>query len=82
MLEVTPTGIKTSEKVWEVDFVVCATGYDAITGGIIDLNMSSKAGGSVAERWKQGVKTYLGLSVADFPNMQVETIHRTLSSRS
>jgi len=37
IVEVTPAGIKTSEKEFEFDFVVCATGYDAITGGQFSL---------------------------------------------
>ena len=41
IVEVTPAGIKTSEKEFDFDFVVCATGYDAITGGQSDLVLST-----------------------------------------
>lgn len=44
IIEVTPKGIRTSEKEWEFDIIVCATGFDAITGGILDMNVQGKDG--------------------------------------
>jgi cation diffusion facilitator CzcD-associated flavoprotein CzcO len=67
--EVTPKGIRTTEKEWEFDYVVCATGFDAITGGILLMNVQSRNGIKLQEKWKSGVKTFLGLSIGDFPNM-------------
>ena len=67
--EVTPRGIKTTEKEWDFDFVVCATGFDAVTGGILQMNVVGKDGVSLNDKWKDGVKTYLGLCVSGFPNM-------------
>jgi len=67
--EITSTGIKTAKESFDLDFVVCATGYDAITGGIIDMNISGEKGVKLNEKWRDGVKTYLGLSVSSFPNM-------------
>ena len=69
--EVTPRGIRTSEKEWEFDYVVCATGFDAITGGILQMNIRGRDGLSLNDKWKDGVKTYLGMSVSGFPNMSV-----------
>ncbi|GKU09849.1 cyclopentanone -monooxygenase [Fusarium langsethiae] len=69
IVEVTERGIKTTEKEWEFDFVVCATGFDAVTGGMIDINITGESGLKLKEKWKTGAKTYLGMSVAGFPNM-------------
>ncbi|KAF5239820.1 hypothetical protein FAUST_4705 [Fusarium austroamericanum] len=69
VVEVTERGIKTTEKEWEFDIVVCATGFDALTGGMLDMNITGASGLTLNDKWKTGVKTYLGMSVAGFPNM-------------
>ena len=69
VVEVTENGIKTTEKEWEFDYVVCATGYDAITGGLMAIDIRGVGGQSLKEKWQNGVATYLGISVAGFPNM-------------
>lgn len=67
--EITEKGIKTSEKEHEFDFIVCATGYDAITGALAQIDIRGPCGESLSEHWKDGAKTYLGLAVSGFPNM-------------
>ncbi|KAF4338160.1 cyclopentanone 1 2-monooxygenase [Fusarium beomiforme] len=67
--EVTERGIRTTEKEWEFDCIACATGFDAITGGLLDMNITGAAGLKLSEKWKGGAKTYLGMSVSGFPNM-------------
>jgi cation diffusion facilitator CzcD-associated flavoprotein CzcO len=67
--EVTPKGIRTSQKGREFDYVVCATGFDAITGGILLMNVQGRKGIRLQDKCKGGVKTFLGLSIGDFPNM-------------
>ncbi|CAF3645598.1 hypothetical protein SNK05_010390 [Fusarium graminearum] len=69
VVEVTERGIKTTEKEWELDIVVCATGFDAITGGMLDMNITGASGLKLTDKWKTGAKTYLGMAVAGFPNM-------------
>lgn len=69
IVEVTPGGIKTSEKQWDLDYIICATGYDALTGGILSMNVQGRDGLKLQEKWKGGVKTLLGMSIGDFPNM-------------
>lgn len=69
LVEVTPEGIKTSAGKWKVDHITCATGFDAVTGGILALNISGRNGEKLQDKWHSGVKTYMGLCVADFPNM-------------
>lgn len=69
ILKITKAGIQTTEKEWDFDCVVCATGYDAITGGLMQMDIRGVAGNSLAEKWTAGVKTYLGMAVAGFPNL-------------
>lgn len=69
VVEVTEHGIKTTEKEWEFDYVVCATGFDAVTGGLLQIDIQGKGGQRLADKWKTGTRTYLGMSVSGFPNM-------------
>jgi len=69
IVEVTKSGIKTTEKEWHFDYVVCATGFDAVTGGLVQIDITGTSGQKLADKWKSGVKTYLGMAVAGFPNM-------------
>lgn len=67
--EITEKGINTTESELEFDYIICATGYDAATGGITQIDIKGPSGESLKEHWQDGVKTYLGLSVSGFPNM-------------
>lgn len=67
--KVTKNGIETSDKEHQFDFIVCATGYDAITGGLCQIDIKGSSGQTLSDYWKDGAKTYLGLAVSDFPNM-------------
>lgn len=67
--EVTRNGVRTSDKEWEVDFIICATGFDSITGGLKQIDIRGPSGESLAEHWKNGTFTYLGMAVAGLPNM-------------
>jgi cation diffusion facilitator CzcD-associated flavoprotein CzcO len=51
------------------DIVILATGYDAMTGSLLDLQIKDKEGRSLQEKWKNGVETYLGLMIEGMPNM-------------
>lgn len=67
--EFTPGGIRTSEREWVFDYIVCATGFDAITGGILEMNLVGQDGLELREKWRGGIKTNMGLCVSGFPNM-------------
>ncbi|KAJ5847981.1 hypothetical protein N7455_011938 [Penicillium solitum] len=69
IVEVTERGIKTTEKEWEFDYVVCATGFDAVTGGLLQMGIQGKEGQLLTDKWKHGTQTYLGMAVSGFPNM-------------
>ncbi|KAK5262978.1 hypothetical protein LTR96_011575 [Exophiala xenobiotica] len=69
IVEVTENGIRTTEKEWNFDCIICATGYDAITGGLNEIDIRGKSGQKLKDKWTQGVRTFLGMAVAGFPNM-------------
>ncbi|KAK1232531.1 hypothetical protein PQX77_004339 [Marasmius sp. AFHP31] len=67
---ITPKGVKTGDgKEHEFDILILATGYDAVTGGITQIDVRSTDGVSIGDRWKDGVRTYLGMMVKGYPNM-------------
>ncbi|WP_103383040.1 flavin-containing monooxygenase [Pseudonocardia dioxanivorans] len=67
--EITPTGMRTSEHEYPLDCIVFATGFDALTGPLLRMNIRGRDGVALRDRWAEGPKTYLGLQVAGFPNM-------------
>jgi cation diffusion facilitator CzcD-associated flavoprotein CzcO len=64
-----PTGIRTSDAVYPLDIIVFATGFDAMTGPMLRMNITGRGGISLAEAWEAGPRTYLGLQIAGFPNL-------------
>ncbi|MBI2698850.1 cyclopentanone 1,2-monooxygenase [Mycobacterium gordonae] len=67
---VTSKGIVTADGVeHELDLLVLATGFDAVTGGITAIDIRNAQGESIANSFKEGVHTALGSAVAGFPNM-------------
>ncbi|GIJ89504.1 hypothetical protein Asppvi_008446 [Aspergillus pseudoviridinutans] len=66
----TPQGIMTDDgKVFEVDIIALATGFDATTGGLAKMGIQDVNGVKLSERWRDGVLTFQGLMVPGFPNM-------------
>jgi cyclohexanone monooxygenase len=71
--ELTETGLRTTEAEYEFDAIVFATGFDAMTGALADIDVRTTSGNVLREHWKGGPLTYLGLMVSGFPNMFVVT---------
>jgi cyclohexanone monooxygenase len=67
--EITATGIRTSGGHYDLDVIVYATGYDALTGPLEALGIRGRDGQALAQAWKDGPRTYLGLAVPGFPNL-------------
>jgi len=65
----TPKGVKTVDAEYEVDAIVFATGFDAMTGALMAMNIEGKGGLKLNDKWAAGPQTYLGLSSAGFPNL-------------
>jgi cation diffusion facilitator CzcD-associated flavoprotein CzcO/acetyl esterase/lipase len=70
---ITETGIKTSNKTYNFDVIVYATGFDAMTGAINAVDINGVEGESLKEKWKDSPKTYLGLMTSGFPNLFLVT---------
>ncbi|CAN5758799.1 NAD(P)/FAD-dependent oxidoreductase [soil metagenome] len=67
--EITEHGIRTSDCEHDVDAIVLATGFDAMTGPLIALGIRGRGGEPLAEHWSAGPRTYLGLGINGFPNL-------------
>ena len=66
---ITPNGIQTSDREYEFDIIIYATGFDAITGAFDRIDMRGVDGVSLKEKWQDGPQTFLGILVDGFPNM-------------
>jgi cyclohexanone monooxygenase len=69
LVEFTEAGLRTSEREYEFDAIVFATGFDAMTGALTAIDIRGRDGVSLAATWAGGPRTYLGLAVAGFPNL-------------
>lgn len=69
IVEVTPNGLRTAEAEHEFDILVLATGFDAVTGGLTQIDIRGVEGLTLKEKWAQGARTHLGLASAGFPNL-------------
>jgi len=69
IIEVTEAGIRTSDGDIPLDIIVFATGYDAMTGALLSIDIHGSDGHSLREDWAAGPRTYLGLQVVGYPNM-------------
>jgi cyclohexanone monooxygenase len=65
---ITATGVRTTAEEFTFDALVCATGFDAMTGALVAVDIRGRDGVTLKNRWEQGPRTYLGLTVAGFPN--------------
>ena len=69
IVSITRTGIQTSEKSYDFDTIVFATGFDAMTGTLFKVDIQGRAGGKLKDKWHAGPRTYLGLMSEAFPNL-------------
>lgn len=70
---ITADGIKTSAEDFELDMIVYATGFDAMTGSLNRIDIRGRGGRQLGSEWSAGPRTYLGLGVHGFPNMFIVT---------
>jgi cyclohexanone monooxygenase len=69
IVEVTETGIRTASGDHPLDVLVFATGFDAMTGALLAIDVRGRDGVTLHEAWADGPKALLGLAVAGFPNL-------------
>ncbi|MFD4181652.1 flavin-containing monooxygenase [Rhodococcus sp. NPDC058514] len=63
------TGVSTSGERYELDALVLATGFDAMTGSLEKVNIVGRGGQTLNQAWAEGPRTYLGLGTDGFPNL-------------
>ena len=69
ILKATAHGLSTSVAEFPVDSIVFATGFDAMTGALLAIDIRGRDGRRLAEEWREGPRAYLGLAAAGFPNL-------------
>ncbi|HYH32238.1 MAG TPA: NAD(P)/FAD-dependent oxidoreductase [Pseudonocardia sp.] len=69
IVEITRDGVRTASASYPLDCLVFATGFDALTGPLLGIDIRGTGGRSLRDEWSEGPRTYLGLQVAGFPNM-------------
>jgi cyclohexanone monooxygenase len=71
--EILPNGVRTAAKDYEVDALVLATGFDAMTGSVAKIDIQGRNGRTLNQKWAEGPRTYLGVMSAGFPNLFIIT---------
>jgi cyclohexanone monooxygenase len=66
---ITADGIRTADQHYDLDVIVFAIGFDAMTGALLEIDITGRRGRTIREAWRDGPMTYLGLVVSGFPNM-------------
>ena len=69
----TPTGIQTAAASYELDAIVFATGFDAMTGALREIDIHADSGTDIRSKWEDGPHTYLGIMMAGLPNLFMVT---------
>lgn len=73
IVEVTATGVRTTENFYAFDIIVLATGFKAYTGALEAFPIRGTGGETLAEKWQKTSSSIMGVCVADFPNMFIVT---------
>jgi cyclohexanone monooxygenase len=66
---ITPRGVRTQATEYEFDSIVFATGFDAMTGALLNIDVRGRGGRTLRQMWADGPRTYLGIVIAGFPNL-------------
>ena len=67
--KITANSVVTSEGEHELDILILATGFDAVTGGLTSIDIRNNEGHNFKQVWEKGVRTHLGVATAGFPNL-------------
>ncbi len=67
--EITASGVRTGGRDHPLDCIVLATGFDAMTGALLRVDIRGRAGQPLQDKWAAGPRTYLGLQTVGFPNL-------------
>ncbi|MDB5519749.1 MAG: cyclohexanone monooxygenase, partial [Tardiphaga sp.] len=67
--KILPHGLRAGARDYDLDAIVLATGFDAMTGSVARIDIRGRDGQSLNRKWAEGPRTYLGLMSAGFPNL-------------
>ena len=70
---ITPAGLRSGGHEYELDAIVFATGFDAMTGALSRIEITGRDGLTLADAWAEGPRSYLGMAVVGFPNLFILT---------
>jgi cyclohexanone monooxygenase len=66
---ITAGGLQTTQQHYGLDCLVLATGFDAMTGALLRMDIRGVGGKRLAEKWAAGPRSYLGIGISGFPNL-------------
>ncbi|NYD68105.1 flavin-containing monooxygenase [Agromyces atrinae] len=67
--EITPTGIRVGDTEYELDVIIFATGFDAMTGTLTNIDITGRGGITLRDKWnEEGLRSNLGINAHGFPN--------------
>jgi len=66
---ITANGLQAGDTQYDLDVIVFATGFDAMTGALLNIDVRGRQGQSLRDKWADGPRTFLGLAVAGYPNL-------------
>jgi cation diffusion facilitator CzcD-associated flavoprotein CzcO len=69
IVAIEPDGLRTRDRFFPLDIIVFATGFDAMTGPLLAMDIQGRDGATLRDAWQAGPRSYLGLQVAGFPNL-------------
>jgi cyclohexanone monooxygenase len=67
--EITESGLRLGDELFAFDTIVLGTGFDALTGALLAIDLRGRAGQSLREKWAEGPRSALGLTISGFPNL-------------
>ena len=66
---ITPNGVKTADAEYDLDIIIYATGYDAVTGALLAIDIYGEGGEKLKDKYVNGPRTYMGISSVGYPNL-------------
>ena len=69
IVEITAMGVQTRSREIELDVLILATGYDALTGALLAFDVVGRGGRTLKDKWRSGARSYLGFTIEGFPNL-------------
>jgi cyclohexanone monooxygenase len=69
IVAITPRGVQTASQEHALDSIVFATGYDAMTGALLRIDLRGRGAAALRDKWAEGPRTCLGVAMAGFPNL-------------